>query len=161
MGELQLPESKIQHNIKFVWNGIKIDGQLYKGNYYSGTYTETSNLPEGTITIHMDRSNTPRIKNLEIENNSDSMIDYFETDTVRIRPDSIYYASAVMAVNAYDIHMEKVAIKQCEKGFAKYLGTDMEEYYANELSRHKSKLSELEKKSGKNKSVRKNTVPQW
>ena len=155
-----LSEPKPQHNIKFVWNGIKIDGQLYKGNYYSGTYTETSNLPEGTITIHMDRSNTPIIESLEIENNSDSMTDYFETDTVRIKPDSIHYASAVTAANAYEIHMEKVVIRQYEKGFAKHLGTNMEEYYANELSKHKAKLSELEKKSNKGKSVRKNTVPQ-
>lgn len=156
-----LPKSKPQHNIKFIWNGIKIDGQLYKGNYYSGTYIDTSKLPEGTITIHMDRSNTPRIESLEIENNSDSMTDYFETDTVRIKPDSIYYASAVTAANAYEIHMEKVAIKQYEKSFAKHLGTDMEEYYANEILKHKAKLFELEKKSSKDKSVRKKTVPQW
>lgn len=155
-----LSEPKPQHNIKFVWNGIKIDGQLYKGNYYSSTYTETSNLSEGTITIHMDRSNTPIIEGLEIENNSDSMTDYFETDTIRIKPDSIHYASAVTAANAYEIHMEKVVIRQYEKGFAKHLGTNMEEYYANELSKHKAKLSELEKKSDKGKSVRKNTDPQ-
>ena len=150
-----------QHNIKFVWNGIKIDGQLYKGIYSTGPYTETSSLPQGTVSIYMDTSRTPRDCGLEIKNESDIMTDYFEKDTVLVRPDSKYYSEAATAATAYDIHMEKVAIKQYEKGFAKYLGTDMEEYYANELSKHKAKLSELEKESGKDKSFRKKTVPQW
>lgn len=153
-----LPNS--EHDVKFMWNGIKIDGQLYKGIYSTGPYTETSSLPQGTVSIYMDTSRTPRDCGLEIKNESDIMTDYFEKDTVLVRPDSKYYSEAATAANAYDIHMEKVAIKQYEKGFAKYIGTDMEEYYANELSKHKAKLSELKKKSNKGKSVRKNTVPQ-
>ncbi len=144
-GKLKMKNTTLQHNVKFLWNGIKIDGQLYKGSYYSGTYTETSKLPEGTISIHMDKSNTPRINELEIENNSDSMTDYFETDTIRIRPDSIYYSAAVKAANDYNIHMEKVAIRQYQKLIAKHTGTQMEKYYKQDLEVHQAKLEKLQK----------------
>lgn len=153
-------ESSPQHKIKFVWNGIKIDGHLYKGKYSIGPYTEASALPKGTVTIYMDTSRTPRNCGLEVKNESDIMTDYFESDTVIVRTDSAYYPEAASAATAYDIHMEKAAVKQYEKAFAKHLGTNLEEFYANELARLRMKLSDLEKKSGKDKSVRKNTVPQ-
>lgn len=142
------------HNIKFVWNGIKIDETLYKGSYGNGPYTETSKLPEGTITIYMKGSNTPRIDGLNIQNDSDIMTDYFENDTIHIYPGEVYFGEASKALNDYQIHQEKAAIKQYEKGFARSLGTNMEEYYANELAKHRAKLSELESQSGKSKSAR-------
>lgn len=155
-----LPKSKPQHNIKFVWNGIKIDGTLYKGSYSNGPYAKTSKLPEGTITIYMKGSNTPRLSNLNIKNESDIMTDYFENDTIHIYPSEVYFSEASKALNDYQIHQEKVAIKQYEKGFARSLGTNMEEYYANELTRHRAKLSELESQSGKSKSARRHNKPE-
>lgn len=50
----------MDNNVKFAWNGIKVNGTLYKGSYTTGPYTESSGLPAGTVTIHMDCSNTPR-----------------------------------------------------------------------------------------------------
>lgn len=147
-GEIKMKDTKLnpQHNVKFMWNGIKIDGQLYKGKYSMGPYTETSTLPEGTVTIYMDSRNlyTPRINGLEIENDSDIMTDYFENDTVRIRPGTIHYDAAVKAANAYNIHMEKVAIRQFQKLSEKRAGSPMEEYYKQELENHKAALEKLQ-----------------
>lgn len=134
-----LPNS--EPDVKFMWNGIKIDGVLYKGTYYSGSY---KGVPEGSITVSMDRSNTPRIEGLEIENNSDIMTDYFEKDFVIIRPDSIYYNAAVKASNDYQIRLEKKAINQYEKLAAKRIGTPMEEQYKQEIERHKAALEKLQ-----------------
>ncbi len=134
-----LPNS--DSNVKFMWNGIKIDGVLYKGTYYSGSY---KGVPEGSITVSMDRSNTPRIEGLEIENNSDIMTDYFEKDFVIIRPDSIYYNAAVKASNDYQIRLEKKAINQYEKLAAKRIGTPMEAQYKQEIERHKAALEKLQ-----------------
>lgn len=134
-----LPNS--EPDVKFMWNGIKIDGVLYKGTYYSGSY---KGVPEGSITVSMDRSNTPRIEGLEIENNSDIMTDYFEKDFVIIRPDSIYYNAALKAANDYQIRLEKKAINQYEKLAAKRIGTPMEEQYKQELERHKAALEKLQ-----------------
>lgn len=145
-GESKMEDTKLnpQHNVKFMWNGIKIDGQLYKGKYSMGPYSEASTLPEGTVTIYMDTSRTPRIENLEIKNESDIMTDYFENDTVRIRPGTIHYDAAIKAANAYNIHMEKVAIRQFQKLSEKHTGFPMEEYYKQELENHKVALEKLQ-----------------
>lgn len=145
-GESKMEDTKLnpQHNVKFMWNGIKIDGQLYKGKYSMGPYSEASTLPEGTVTIYMDTSRTPRIENLEIKNESDIMTDYFENDTVRIRPGTIHYDAAIKAANAYNIHMEKVAIRQFQKLSEKHAGSPMKEYYKQELENHKSALEKLQ-----------------
>lgn len=150
-----LPNS--EPDVKFMWNGIKIDGVLYKGTYYSGSY---KGVPEGSITVSMDRSNTPRIEGLEIENNSDIMTDYFEKDFVIIRPDSIYYNAAVKASNDYQIRLEKKAINQYEKLAAKRIGTPMEEQYKQEIERHKAALEKLQnQQTAKNSESALETAP--
>lgn len=150
---------QINNDVHFLWNGIKINGELYKGSYSTGPYTEESQLPEGTVTVYMERSNTPRINGLEVYNDSDIMTDYFEDDTVRVRPDSPYYQSAVSGANAYNIHMEKQHIKHLEKMFAKYLGTPRGDSYRSELEQHRSILAEL-KKSDNSRTTRKRSTPQ-
>lgn len=166
-GESKMEDTKLnpQHNVKFMWNGIKIDGQLYKGKYSIGPYSEASSLPEGTVTIYMDTSRTPRIESLEIKNESDIMTDYFENDTVRIRPGTIHYDAAVKATNAYNIHMEKVAIRQFQKLSEKRAGSPMEEYYKQELENHKAALEKLQNPQQNNikplsKTVQDNTNPE-
>ncbi len=37
--------------VKFMWNGIKVDGKLYRAHYSMGHYTKESGLPQSTITI--------------------------------------------------------------------------------------------------------------
>jgi hypothetical protein len=82
--------------IKFLYNGVKVDGVLYRGRYSKGPYNEFSKLPKGTITIHAKDYTTefPKFEGVTVENNSDSMTDYFEKDIMRILPGSPYYSAA-------------------------------------------------------------------
>lgn len=129
---------------KFVWNGIKINGEFFKGHYTKGPYTATSGIPEGTITVYMSGyKSLPRIEGLNIENDSDIMTDYFETDTVRIFPGTMYYEEAAKAHKAHEIHFEKRAIKQYEKMAEKYKGTRHETYYLKEIAEHEARLAKL------------------
>jgi hypothetical protein len=78
--------------VNFMYNGIKIDGKLYKASYRIGGYCPELGIPESTITMHAaSYKKIPRLEGLHIENDSDIMTDYFETDTVRIAENDKYY----------------------------------------------------------------------
>ena len=85
--------------VKFFFNGVKVDGVLYRGYYGIGPYNPASTLPEGTITLRAKEYSTdfPAIEGTINTNNSDPMVDYYEKDTIRIFPDSPYYADAMAA----------------------------------------------------------------
>lgn len=102
--------------VKFMWNGIKVDGKLYRAYYYTGKYTEASGLPEGTITVYAkDYIHFPRIEGLQIKNDTDIMTDYFETDRIRITPDNKFYNEVVEAVKKSNEHNEKRFAKKYGK----------------------------------------------
>ena len=83
--------------VKFLYNGIKVDGKLYKAWYSLGKYR---NYPEGTITIYArDYESFPKIDGLNIENNTDLMTDYFENDRIRVTPDNKWYPQVLEAYN--------------------------------------------------------------
>jgi hypothetical protein len=104
--------------LKFLYNGIKLDGTLYKGTYSKGTYTEQSKIPQGTITIYAkDYKRFPLIEGLEIKNNSDSMVDYFEEDKIRVIPTNKYYQEVFQA---WEKQEEKIRIRK-EKRLKKQL----------------------------------------
>lgn len=132
------------NTVKFVWNGIKINREFFKGHYYAGPYTEASKLPAETITIYMrDYKSLPRVEGLNINNDSDIMTDYFETDTVRVFPDSPYYEDARKALKAAEIHTAKRAVAHSEKRLVKMMGTRHEDFYRKELEERKAKLATL------------------
>ena len=85
--------------VKFLFNGVKVDGVLYRGWYSNGPYNEKSSLPVGTITLYAKDYATdfPAIEGTAIENDTELQSDYFEKDTMRIFPDSPYYADAKAA----------------------------------------------------------------
>lgn len=103
--------------VKFMWNGIKVDGKLYRAHYYAGAYTKESGLPDGTITVYAKDYSVdfPEIEGLTIINESDIMTDYFEKDRIRITPDNKFYKDALEAVKKQEEHNEK--------RFAKKYGT--------------------------------------
>ena len=86
-------------SVKFLFNGVKVDGVLYKGWYSIGPYNEKSSLPVGTITLYAKDYVTdfPAIDGTAIENDSDLMSDYSEKDRMRIFPNCPYYADAKAA----------------------------------------------------------------
>ena len=94
--------------VKFMWNGIKVDGTLYRAHYSAGRYTTSSGIPEGTITVYAkDYRAFPQVEGLQIENDSDSMTDYFEKDRIRIYPGSKFYTEAKAAYDKMNEHNEK------------------------------------------------------
>lgn len=103
-------------NVKFLWNGIKVDGELYRAHYSKGNYYESSGIPKDTITVYAkDYSALPQLEGVQIENDSDAMTDYFETDRMRIYPDSKYYNDALIAYNKMVEHNEKRFAKKYGK----------------------------------------------
>ena len=92
-------------NVKFMWNGIKVDGELYKC-WYSNSKIVGS--PEGTITIYgKNYKDLPRINGLAVENESDLMTDYFENDRIRVTPDNPFYKEVKVALDKLTEHNEK------------------------------------------------------
>lgn len=103
--------------VKFMWNGIKVDGKLYKASYSAGPWTRESGLPDGTITVYINGyKRLPQIPGLDVYNDSDIMQDYFESDTIRIRPDNPYCDDAKTAFDKRQAHdkamYEKYAAKR-------------------------------------------------
>ena len=107
------------NTVKFLWNGIKVDGVLYRAYYYKEDYTTSSGIPKDTITLYAkDYSSIPQIEGLQIENDSDSMTDYFETDQIRIYPNNKYYNDALSAYQKKVEHDKKRFAKKYGKCYA-------------------------------------------
>lgn len=125
--------------VKFLWNGLKVDRKLYRCSYSDGPYTETSGLPEGTITMYeKDYVSIPRIEGLNVSNDSDIMTDYFAKDVIRILPGSPFYKEAKEALKSSKIHNSQKVINYYEKMEKRYPG-----YYKERLATEKKKLEEL------------------
>ncbi len=92
--------------IKFLWNGIKVDGKLHRV-FYSGAEL-IGNYPKGTLTIYArDYKSLPKIPGVNVQNDSDMMTDYFETDRARILPDNPHYAAICAALQKLKKHNSK------------------------------------------------------
>lgn len=149
-----------QHKVKFLWNGIRVDGTFYKGHYTTGPYAKGSSLPEDTVTIYMERSNTPRFAGAVFENDSDPMTDYFTTDTVRVFPGSELHEAASHAALAYQIHMLKDQVAHYERRLAKPMPAATREFYERELARARTDLNALWKQQSEARAARRQSAPQ-
>lgn len=99
--------------VKFMWNGIKVDGKLHKCWYSISSLT---NFPAGTITIYgKNYAALPAIEGLTVENDSDGMTDYFENDRIRVLPGNKYYAEVKAAYEKQTEHNEKRFAKKYGK----------------------------------------------
>ena len=73
---------KNKSNIKFYYNGIKVDGgKLIKCHYSKGNLT---NHPETTITIYASDYGHVLPTTLNPQNDTDIMTDYFDKDRARV-----------------------------------------------------------------------------
>jgi len=107
-------------SFKFLWNGIKVNGgKLQKASFsMPGSYAAWSGLPDGTVTIYAKnyrRFSAEICKAFDVQNDSDGMTDYFETDRIRVKPDHPLYAQVVAAVKASDEHHAKLQAKRDER----------------------------------------------
>ncbi len=123
--------------IKFMYNGIKINGKLYKASY--------NRYDNKTIVLYLSNYERLPLKpdEIEIENESDIMTDYFESDTLRIKPDTKYYEDALKGFKAAEIHNAKRAVKHFETMLNKRKGTSCEQFYAEELKNRQNILENL------------------
>lgn len=100
------------NTLRFFWNGIKANGGKLQRAFLS--IGGLANHPDGTITIYArDYSGfSAEVRAaFKVENNSDMMTDYFETDTIRVMPSHPLYAQVLEAVNAREAHYAKRAAK--------------------------------------------------
>lgn len=87
--------------MKFLWNGIKSNGKLYRAWYSDG---QLIGYPPGTLSIYAkDHSgfNAEIDAAFKVENNTDYQTDYFDKDKIRILPDHPLHATiaALIAAN--------------------------------------------------------------
>ena len=91
--------------IKFLWNGLKINGKLYRAHYSEGALLHS---PAGTLTIYAkDYAPLPKISGLNVENDTDIMTDYIMKDIIRVLPDNKFYPEVAGALKAYQSHIQK------------------------------------------------------
>ena len=89
--------------IKFYYNGLKINGgNLQRCSYSKGNYFESSGIPMESITIYSKELRfSKEIKEFfTVKNNTDGMIDYFESDSILVRPDHALYPEVLKALEA-------------------------------------------------------------
>ena len=89
-------------NIKFMYNGIKIDGKLYGGHWSFGSNI----VDKDCITFYSKGYERMPNFGMPIENNSDIMTDYFEEDRLRFMPSSPYYLQAMESFNMQQVKRE-------------------------------------------------------
>ena len=86
--------------LKFYYNGIKVNGgKLQKANICE---TELRNHPKGTITIYARdyrRFSVEVAESFTVQNDTDSMTDYFDSDTIRVEPSHPLYAEVKAAAD--------------------------------------------------------------
>lgn len=88
---------------KYMYNGIKQDGKLYRCWYSFGGHITSKTA----ITIYAyDYTHLP-ICGLEIKNNTDTMTDYFETDRATINIEHPLYTKILLAAIKAEIHKSK------------------------------------------------------
>ncbi len=82
--------------IKILFNGIKVNGELNKGSWHFENY-------DGQTYINFYATWYTRLPNIikeiaNVKNDTDSMTDYFDTDRFRIYKDHIFFKPAAEAV---------------------------------------------------------------
>lgn len=98
----------------FYWNGLKDHkGAPLQKSFYSGG--ELHRYPEGTLSIYA-RDYTGFSAQVReafaVENDSDSMTDYFQKDSIRVIPSHPLYPQVLAALNAQSAHQERRAAKR-------------------------------------------------
>ena len=99
------------NTIKFYYNGLKINGgNLQRCFYCNGDYTAKTGIPQGTITIYCRdyRFSKEVHEFFTVKNESDLIIDYFESDSILVRPDNALYPEVLKALEA---HQKRTAKK--------------------------------------------------
>ena len=116
------------NTLRFFWNGIKgTDGKLQKCSYSTGTYTEASSIPAGTITIYgkyYKRFSSDVKAVFEVKNDTDSQSDYVVDDTIRVTPSHPMFSLVKAAFDKSKTHYDQRSTKLAEKRAIKTADAD-------------------------------------
>lgn len=102
------------NEIKFLFNGIKIEGKLIKGYYSKGQYFN------GAIGCfyakgYFTGQNELLRKYFQVENDTDIMTDYFDDDKIYFFENDKYIKEFEQMIKQNEIRHAKQAIKRYEK----------------------------------------------
>jgi len=134
-------------NVKFMWNGIKIEGTLIKGTLYGGSfyngalYCFTSDSQYNAF----EKSQLLK-KYFKVENDTDAMADYFDNDSVYFFEGDECLNEIQDAINKGRIHYLKNAIKRIEQRLEKIKHFSDYQHRKEYLDKQKlEKIEELNK----------------
>ena len=118
--------------IKFMYNGIKINGKLIKGFWSKGNYRNGA-----IFCVYARGYFTPELKEFfKVENDTDIMTDYFETDSIYFSEKDKYIKEVENAYLQQEIKNAKRAIKRLDK-IRETNPAYFERYYQTEYERFK------------------------
>ena len=118
--------------IKFMYNGIKIDGKLIKGYWSKANYTNGAKYA-----FFADSYSTPELrKHFTVKNDTDIMTDYFETDTIYFFEENVEIENVI---KQNEIKTAKRAVKRLEK-IRETRPFTFEQYYREDYNRYKEMI---------------------
>jgi len=127
--------------VKFMYNGLKVDGKLYRGFWSRGGYVINGKVCNETITLYMsDYERIPEETEFDIRNNSDIITDYIEKDRILFMPDHQNYKDALEALKLQEIKGEKRLIAKYEKKIADGTANRHVETYLNDAKERLAKV---------------------
>ena len=97
--------------IQWMWNGIKVDGKLYRAHYSKCVLIGDT---EESITVYAKDYDLPNI-GLKIENHTDIITDYFDEDKYRIDKNCKFWPEVYQAFQKQQIKSNKRMEKRAEK----------------------------------------------
>jgi len=128
--------------VKFMYNGLKIDGKLYKGHWSRNGYVNAGKVCFETVTFYMrGYEDLPIVTGFEIHNDTDITTDYFEKDRVRFTPDHANYKDALEAWKLQETRNAKRLIAKYEKRIADGTANRHVEMYLKDAKERLAKLA--------------------
>jgi len=119
--------------VKFMYNGLKVDGKLYRGFWSRNGYVNNGKVCFETVTFYMrGYERIPKNIGFETQNDTDITTDYIESDIVRFTPDHANYKDALEAYKQQEIKEAKRLIAKYEKKIADGTANRHVEMYLNE-----------------------------
>lgn len=126
-------------DVKFMWNGIKVDGVLHRCSYtYNQGFTPNEihiyakEYGYGALPINIG---------ICVKNDSDGMIDYFEHDRATLCPGDKWYDEAYDAWKKGEARMMMRCIKRVEARIRSGNAMPSDEYYLKEYKERLRKVS--------------------
>jgi len=107
--------------VKFMYNGLKIDGNLYRGFWSKNgrVVKDTGKVCFETVSFTMrGYESLPKNIGFTVYNNTDITTDYIDSDSAWFAPDNANYKDALEAWKAQEIRNAKRLIAKCEKKIA-------------------------------------------